>query len=81
MARLLPTTLDRSTLRMITIKRSVTGTASVLFALALLVYGLGHVSELNAKSRLYGVLGVLVFAFGGGWSLRDAARGWRMLRQ
>lgn len=80
MARLLPKTLDRATLRMITIKRSVTGTASVLFALGLLVYGLLHVADLNAKSRLYCAAAVVVFGFGGAWSLRDAARGWRLLR-
>jgi hypothetical protein len=79
MAILLPTRIDRSTLRMITIKRSVSGALSVVFALALLGYGLVHFGDWNAKSRLYCIVGVLVFGGGGGWSLRDAVIGWRLL--
>ncbi len=80
MAIVLPKSLDRSTLRMITIKRSVTGSASVVAALALLIYGLVRFAELNEQSRLYWVAAVVIFAFGGVWSLRDALRGWKMLK-
>jgi len=80
MASLLPKQLDRATLRMITVKRFVTGTASVIFSIAMLVYGLLRFDQLNGSSRIYWVLGVLIFGAGGSWSLRDAVRGQRLLR-
>lgn len=76
----LPTHVDRATLRMITLKRFVTGSLSLVFSLSLLVYGALKFGALNAESRLYWVLAVIVFAVGGTWSLRDALRGRRMLR-
>lgn len=80
MASLLPKQLDRATLRMITVKRFVTGGASVLFSIAMLIYGLVRFDQLNGNARIYWVLGVLIFGFGGAWSLRDAVRGQRLLR-
>jgi len=80
MASFLPTRIDRATLRMITIKRSVSGALSLLFAVGLLAYGTTHYADLDPRSRLYWLLALAVFTFGGSWSLRDAIRGWRTLR-
>lgn len=81
MASLLPKSVDRPTLRMITIKRLVTGSASLGLSLGLLIFGLTRMDRLVGTSRLYWVLAILVFAVGGSWSLRDGLRGRRLLRQ
>lgn len=80
MPSLLPKRIDRPTLRMITVKRLVTGSASVLASVGLLVFGILRMDQLNGSSRLYWALGVAIFAFGGSWSLRDGLRGRRLLR-
>lgn len=76
----LPTQIDRTTLRMITIKRFVTAASSLALALVLCGYGINKWALLGAESKFYWVLALVVFSAGGAWSLRDALRGRRMLR-
>ena len=76
----LPTRLDRATLRLITVKRSITGTLSLGCGVALASYGYMHVAQFDGKTRYYWMAAVVVFLFGGSWSLRDAVRGWKLLR-
>jgi uncharacterized membrane protein YqjE len=77
----LPTHVDRPTLRLITVKRFVTGTASLLFAAGLAGYGVLRASAMAPTARLLCALGVVVFVVQGIWSLRDAVRGRRLLQR
>lgn len=78
---LLPRTLDRATVRMITIKRFFTGLVSLVLGVAVIVIMLQRRAQLTDETRMLAGVAVLLFFGGGGWSLYDANRVWRSLRR
>lgn len=81
---MLPRTLDRGTVKLMAIKRLITGTLSMTLGVGAIVFAFqrqaaGGVSDLQTKLMFAGLL-VICFG-GGGWSLRDGVRTLRMIRK
>lgn len=81
---MLPRTLDRGTVKLMAIKRLITGTLSMALGIFAIVFAAqrqaaGGVSDLQTKLMFAALLAI---CFGGGaWSLRDGIRTLRMIRQ
>lgn len=80
---MLPRTLDRPTVRLMAIKRLISGTLSVALGIGAIVFALvrdagAHGNDTQTK-LMFGAL--LLICFGGGaWSLRDGVRTLKMTK-
>ncbi|MFO0665650.1 MAG: hypothetical protein U0174_16965 [Polyangiaceae bacterium] len=81
---MLPRSLDRGTVKLMAVKRLITGSLSVVLGVGAIVFAVqrqaaGGVSD--TQTKLMFVLLLLICFGGGGWSLRDGIRTLRMIRK